>query len=304
MERERRPRKRVRPAKDTKAQPSIKGNGSKSTIRSTAKSPRAKTSPSASKNGKTPDTTIRNEKPAQEKKIANATAKKRTTAASKATAKKRAPVSLKATEKIQTPAVSKATEKTPPPVSPKGPPKAKPRPLSPDDVQIKKLADVSATLERDLKETRELATLLREIKVTGEPTPPRSLEADLDHVSRSFRRTLVDVLDRQSDRISNPLTGISRSLDRISKRCLENHPDLASELEGCVSNLGTVFEELGVEKFEADAQEIFDPLIHQMVGSEDDEKTPHGHVIRGVSSGFRAANGRILMPAQVIVNRR
>jgi len=103
-------------------------------------------------------------------------------------------------------------------------------------------------------------------KELGAPTP--DLNEDLEGVARTVKRAMVEVFERSSDRMANQLVRLRRTLEETARRAESVAPALAEHLSICLSGVGVLLDELGVETFEAEVGEYFDPMIHQCVTDE------------------------------------
>lgn len=136
-----------------------------------------------------------------------------------------------------------------------------------------------------------------------EPTP-QTMDDELDQIARTMKRAFVDSFERSADRVALPLVKVQRYLEEIARRATTEAQPLAEHLNICVQSLGAVLTDLGVESFEAERNEAFDPVIHQAVGDASRDDIDANAVASSVAQGFRSARGQVLLPALVKVNRR
>jgi len=137
-----------------------------------------------------------------------------------------------------------------------------------------------------------------------EPRPSTTLDDEMDQISRSLKRSLIEVFERSEERLATPLTRIQRGLEEIGQKCGVEAASVKAHIVGYAMILFDVLQDLGVERYVADEGEYYDPMIHQCVGEDLLEGRDSGVVIRSVSPGYRSANGHVLLPALVIVNRK
>lgn len=133
---------------------------------------------------------------------------------------------------------------------------------------------------------------------------PQSMDEELDQVARTMKRAFLESFERSSDRVALPLVKVQRYIEEIARRAATEAPALREHLSICATSLGAVLTDLGVETFEAEAAEAFDPIIHQCVGEAHREDAAANAVVRSVAPGFRSARGQVLAPALVTVNRK
>lgn len=139
---------------------------------------------------------------------------------------------------------------------------------------------------------------------TGTPEPdPSEPGADLDQVTRAFHRTLADVLDRQGESLGVPLATVHGRLLALADASGKPGQAVGEQLRVCAADLAGVLDRLGIERFQPQVGDVFDPLVHTAVADETARGVEPGRVSRVVSGGYASARGRILVPSRVVLSR-
>lgn len=125
----------------------------------------------------------------------------------------------------------------------------------------------------------------------------------IDRASAVFRRLISEVVDNQLAEILLPLVALRNEMTGFLSG--SGSADLANDVRARIyETLDHVLTLAGVKLYEARVGESFDSLIHLAVG-----ETHRGDLANGVISeqhqpGFRFANGKVISPAKVSINRR
>lgn len=171
------------------------------------------------------------------------------------------------------------------------------RGLAPIATQIDKLAKSTARAAQAAEAAQKAAQ-------RPEPVVPMGLEAELDQIGRTIRRAFVESFERSMDHVALPLVKVQRYIEEIARRAGAEAPGLSEHLGICVTSLGAVLTDLGVESFEPETSEEYDPIIHQQVGDAHRADAANNAVLKCVAPGYRSAAGHVLLPALVLVNRK
>jgi len=152
------------------------------------------------------------------------------------------------------------------------------------------------------KSIRGVASLLKARLPAQEVA--QTLDEDIIQAGRVFTRTLVDLVERHDERLTRPLADICRRLDTLAGQTVSVTGTVHSEIKECAAQVDQVLDELGIERYDAHPAEVFDPMIHQAIGARNEVDLPESTVLEAKLAGYRSPNGKVLLPAQVIVNRR
>jgi molecular chaperone GrpE (heat shock protein) len=166
------------------------------------------------------------------------------------------------------------------------------------------IAERIEKLAKSTAKAAQAAEAAREAAVKPEPVVPMGLEAELDQIGRTVKRAFVESFERSMDHVALPLVKVQRYIEEIARRAGNEAPGLSEHLSICVTSLGAVLTDLGVESFEPEAHEEFDPIIHQQVGDAHRADVSANAIVKCVAPGYRSAGGHVLLPALVVVNRK
>lgn len=150
----------------------------------------------------------------------------------------------------------------------------------------------------------QAAEAMQKAAAKPEPVVPMGLEAELDQIGRTVKRAFVESFERSMDHVALPLVKVQRYIEEIARRAGTEAQGLSEHLSICVTSLGAVLTDLGVESFEPEAHEEFDPIIHQQVGDAHRADVTANAILKCVAPGYRSAGGHVLLPALVVVNRK
>lgn len=166
------------------------------------------------------------------------------------------------------------------------------------------IAEKLDKLARSTAKAAQAAEAAQKAAQKPEPVVPMGLEAELDQIGRTIKRAFVESFERSMDHVALPLVKVQRYIEEIARRAGTEAPGLSEHLGICVTSLGAVLTDLGVESFEPETNEEFDPIIHQQVGDAQRPEAANNAVLKCVAPGYRSATGHVLLPALVVVNRR
>jgi molecular chaperone GrpE (heat shock protein) len=120
-------------------------------------------------------------------------------------------------------------------------------------------------------------------------TPGSPSETEITAV----RRLLGDLIDARMEDLLADLVSVRVSL-----------PAGADGLADAVRGIDALIEKMGATRFEAEAMDFPDPLIHAVTAERRIDGAPDGVIVETVRPGYRAGHGAILAKACVAVNRR
>jgi molecular chaperone GrpE (heat shock protein) len=131
-----------------------------------------------------------------------------------------------------------------------------------------------------------------------------SFDEDIEGIARTVKRAMVEVFERNGDRTAHQLAKIRRHLDEAAKRVPEGSAAVHDHLAACAHEVTGLLAELGVESFDAQVGEFFDPMIHQCAADGARTDVEPGRVLESIAPGYRSWRGTVVLPALTIVNRR
>ncbi|MBP1685121.1 MAG: GrpE [Deltaproteobacteria bacterium] len=124
--------------------------------------------------------------------------------------------------------------------------------------------------------------------------PPTRADVAVDAAVDALRRVLSDLIEQRTESLVRELVDIRRDAVGVS----------AEGGARVVERLDQLLEELGAVRFEAEAMDVVDPLIHVVVEERQQADAPDGVVLETVRPGYRTARGLIVCKAAVVVNQR
>lgn len=165
--------------------------------------------------------------------------------------------------------------------------------------------DIGAAIESLNQQMNSAVAALADLALTQrsqEETVIRTFP--LDRATAMFQRLVGEVFDEQ---IADMLPSLVDLYNEMAQRSRQDGPR-----EGAADDfhyrgldlLQQAFAAIGVNRFEAHPGAPFDPLIHLAVGETHLADYPNGTISETLTSGFRAARGKVIAPAKVKVNRR
>jgi hypothetical protein len=123
---------------------------------------------------------------------------------------------------------------------------------------------------------------------------PETTDALLDGATNSLRRLLCELLEQRLE----PVILLAAELRR------ETEQDAADSSGRLREALDRILEQLGAIRFEANAMDPVDPLIHLVVEERRGLDLPDGVIITTVRPGYKTPRGRIAAKSRVVVHRR
>jgi hypothetical protein len=168
----------------------------------------------------------------------------------------------------------------------------KPLPKKPIRAPARKTAAKAPAAPATPNLQAELAVLraLVEERLAPPPRPAAGLEEEADLI----RRLLSDIVDRRAE-------GLIRDLAAVRNRVAAvDHP----AARDAVADLDLLLDRLGAERFDAQALDHVDSLIHTVGREVHDPSQPDGVVLESLRPGFRTGRGLVAARALVSVNRR
>lgn len=151
------------------------------------------------------------------------------------------------------------------------------------------------------------------------------MKAQCDEYLAGWKRAQADYANLQRDMERDRATSVKFANERLLEEvlpavdqfeaALSFAPDLSSLSEEDAKRFGVwmnglhavrslweaSFKRIGLEKIPADG--VFDPALHEAVGSEPSEIVPPDHVLRTLQSGWRL-HDKVLRPARVVVSQQ
>ncbi|MCQ2403668.1 MAG: nucleotide exchange factor GrpE [Lentisphaeria bacterium] len=151
---------------------------------------------------------------------------------------------------------------------------------------------------------------------TAEPPVPPSLEEQLAEMKGNYLRALADQ-ENYRKRMAREMNDVKEStrirtlgdvlgvydLLQMAVEAAKNAQDVAALRQGIemtFSELKRTFSNLGVSVLDAHGQ-VFDPAIHQAVGTQPSDEVPEGTVMIQWKPGFKVGD-KLLRPAMVVVS--
>ncbi|PKB79870.1 MAG: nucleotide exchange factor GrpE [SAR202 cluster bacterium Io17-Chloro-G9] len=128
-------------------------------------------------------------------------------------------------------------------------------------------------------------------------------QAELVNYKRRADEERISAGKYSNSRLITKLLPVKGELDLAITHAGETGPN-ASWLEGVKliqRNLLNLLESEGVELIEA-MGEVFNPMEHEALGTEETTEHPPGYIIQVIRAGYRLQD-RVIQPAQVIVAR-
>ena len=143
-------------------------------------------------------------------------------------------------------------------------------------------------------------------KLTGrtEPAPGVVESTPLDRATAAFRKLVTDVVNAQLEQVLVPLIAIRCELDRHRQMQASEDGELLELLARTVAGLDDVLSSMGIVRYEVQPGEPFDSLIHMAVDEVHQPEMEDGRIAQVLQAGFKWAQGRVIAPARVVVNRR
>ncbi|MFN8626146.1 MAG: nucleotide exchange factor GrpE [Candidatus Binatia bacterium] len=124
--------------------------------------------------------------------------------------------------------------------------------------------------------------------------PPRSADAAVEAQVDALRRVLSDLIEQRTESVVRTLVEIRTDAAGVA----------AQGGAGIVDRLERLLQDLGAVRFEAEAMDVVDPLIHVVVGERQQADAPDGVILETVRPGYRTARGAVVSKAAVVVNQR
>jgi molecular chaperone GrpE (heat shock protein) len=144
-----------------------------------------------------------------------------------------------------------------------------------------------------LGEIRSVKQMLEKL-VTPFSSDGRRTDAVLESSVDSVRRLLSELIEQRMEAVVKDLVDIRRQAAAVAQR----------KGMGIVERLDQVLEDLGAVRFEAEAMDVVDPLIHAVIEERQQADAPDRVILETVGPGFRTARGVVVCKAAVAVNRR
>jgi molecular chaperone GrpE (heat shock protein) len=139
-----------------------------------------------------------------------------------------------------------------------------------------------------LQEIRGLKAVVEQL-VTPKPAIDEGLEATVD----SLRRLLSELIEQRLESVIGDLADIRREAANAA----------AKDGSGLIARLDELLESLGAVRFEAEAMDVVDPLIHTVVAERQQGDVPAGVIIETLRPGYRTSRGRVVCKAAVAVSQ-
>jgi hypothetical protein len=165
-------------------------------------------------------------------------------------------------------------------------------------------ADITTVIEALNNQMNSALTALTElVSAQGQRDKAVVRTAPLDRATSMFHRLVRQVVDEQLAEMLPPLITLR---NEIVQYCHDNEPN------GLPNNFGQRAQEIldnvltiaGVQVYEAQIGDPFDPLIHLAVGEANRQDLADGVVVEQLQPGFRTTHGKVLAAAKVRINRR
>ncbi len=117
-------------------------------------------------------------------------------------------------------------------------------------------------------------------------------DVPLEGAVDSLRRLLSELIERRMESAITDLAEVRRAA-------------AASAAGGAVvERLDQLLEKFGAVRFEAEAMDMVDPLIHVVLEERRDAEAPDGVILEALRPGYRTGRGLVVCKAAVAVNRR
>jgi len=162
-----------------------------------------------------------------------------------------------------------------------------------------------AALEKAQQRLEATLDRLAGLAATRESPAPTSAQTsadEIDHSVAAFQRLMAEAVDDRLAWMLPPLIGLRHEMARQGEA---GDPSTQEDFHRRgVEALDRVLEAAGVQVFEPEPAEPFDPIIHVAVGEAQRDDLPDGAVAETVWPGFRSGRGKGVAPARVGVNRR
>jgi molecular chaperone GrpE (heat shock protein) len=125
-------------------------------------------------------------------------------------------------------------------------------------------------------------------------TAPARADTAVDAAVDALRRVLSDLIEQRTESVVRTLVDIRRDAAGL----------VGGGGAGIVERLDQVLDGLGAVRFEAEAMDVVDPLIHVVVEERQRADAPDGVILETARPGYRTARGVVVCKAAVVVNQR
>jgi hypothetical protein len=124
--------------------------------------------------------------------------------------------------------------------------------------------------------------------------PTRSADVAVDASVDALRRVLSDLIEQRTESVVTELVDVRRD---AASGAAEGGARIVERLDHLLADLGAV-------RFDAEAMDAVDPLIHVVVEERQQADAPDGVILETLRPGYRTARGMVVCKAAVVVNRR
>lgn len=153
---------------------------------------------------------------------------------------------------------------------------------------------VDAGLAAIRADLHDLRTMVQKLTLAPASTNTGDTDVTLEASVDSLRRLLSELIERRTEVLVRELVDVGREAAAL--------PDVNPQR--IVERLDQVLERLGAMRFEAEAMDIVDPLIHTVIEERHVDGVPEGVILETLRPGYRSARGAVVCRAAVVVSRR